>query len=139
MNAPAARSPEPSKNTRPESNSYDDPDTGMNDSGVSNFINGVVPAVFPIIVLSSVFPDHHAPLSMMRILNPTHMIPLEDRRFCGIDAPIVADGVICVVVAPAAIVPRGPALGIYTQFAPAPNVQASAGDQINVDPSFTGL
>jgi NADH:ubiquinone oxidoreductase subunit H len=102
-------------------------------------MSGVVPAVFPIIVLSSVFPEPPAPLSIIRILNHTPMIPREARRFCGSDAPIVALGVICVLVAPAAIVPRGPALGIYTQFAPAPNVPASAGDPTNVGQSFAGL
>lgn len=139
MNAPAARSPDPSKNTRPDRSSYDDPDTGVNESGVSSFINGVVPAVFATIVRSSVFPDPHTPLSIIRILNHTPIIPREARRFCGIDAPIVADGVICEAVAPAAIFPRGPALGIYTQFAPAPNVPASAGDPTNEGQSFAGL
>lgn len=139
MNAPAARSPEPSKNTRHDRSSYDDPDTGVNESGVSSCINGVVPAVFATIVRSSVFPDPPAPLSIIRILNHVPIIPREARRFCGIDAPIVADGVIRDAVAPAAIVPRGPALGISTQFAPAPNVPASAGDPTNEGQSFAGL
>jgi len=43
------------------------------------------------------------------------------------------------VVAHAAIVPLGQALGTNTEFAPAPRVVDNQGEPIYVEPSFTGL
>lgn len=139
MNDHAASVPAHRKNTRPENISNDDPATGVNDRFESNFIVGVVHSVFAIITFSSVFHDPPAPLSMTRIRNHVPFIPREARRFLGIVAPSVAEGIIELNVAPAAIVPRGPAEGINTVFAPAPNVPASPGDPTNDAPSLTVL
>lgn len=135
----AASVPAHRKNTRPENISNEDPATGVKERFESSFIVGVVHSVFPMIIFSSVFPVPPAPLSMIRIRNHVPFIPLEARRLRGIVAPSVTEGTIVLNVAPAAIVPRGPALGINTVFAPAPNVPASPGDHINEGPSLTVL
>lgn len=139
LNDHAASVPAHRKNTRPENISNDDPVTGVNERFESSFIVGVVHSVFPIIIFSSVFHDPPAPLSMIRIRNHVPFIPREARRLRGIVAPSVAEGIIVLNVAPAAIVPRGPAEGMNTVFAPAPNVPASPGDHTNEGPSFTVL
>lgn len=139
MNDHAASVPAPRKNTQPENISNEDPATGVNERALSRRIVGVVHSEFPIMIFSSVFHVPPDPLSITRILNHVPLSPREARRFLGIVAPSVADGTNCWFVAPAAIVPRGPALGIKTVFAPAPKVPASPGDPTKDGPSLTVL
>ena len=128
LNIPAATVPADIRKTRQESNSKLEPVTGVKERGVLSLIRGVVDCVFAMIIRSSVLPVPPAPLSIIRILNPVPTIPREASLFCGIVAQRVADGVSVSVVAQAAIVPRGQALGINTQFAPAQKVPDNQGE-----------
>ena len=139
LNEPAASVPAQSIYTRPERISNEDHATGVNDKSESSLIFGVVPAVFQMILLSSVFPVPPTPLSITRTMNHLQTRPLEASLFCGIDAPKVADGVNEEKDAPAAIVHLGHADGMKTLFAPAPNVHASHGEPTKDGQSLTVL
>jgi len=139
LKEPAASVPAQSMYTRPERISNDDHVTGVNERSESSLIFGVVPAVFAMILLSSVFPVPPAQLSITRMKNPLHTSPLDASLFCGIDAPSVADGVNDERVAPAAIVHLGQAEGTKTEFAPAPKVPASHGEPTKDCQSLTVL